>query len=134
MKKNKEKIYDAFSSEKRYTDWRDNDKRKQERIHLIDILDKRSYNKDDKEQSKNAIKEFLTALKEAKYEKEYHINNSFFTPHTGYVFYLINVKAAFMRNDYYKVCGELVSLVWGYDDIFQPRIKDNTIALIEKYI
>ncbi len=123
IKRNLSKMIELSKYDKIY------DKRKE----LMDIL--REGERKGKEQGNqncaiNALKEFHNRLKSAKNQKQYIAANG---SHLSYLFLIVKVKEAFMKSDYIWACHELCNIIHS-EDIFQNRIKNNVLALIDEYI
>lgn len=107
------------------------DKRNDERKKLMRILQDGEDNGKyyDENYALEALKQFYIKISKAKIEKQYFVRSS----HLSYLRDILKVKEALMKKDYVWTCHELCDIIHN-EDIFQTRIKNNIMSLLEIYI
>ncbi len=87
-------------------------------------------NKKDNVQALMALKSFIHELSNMKCDTSYAFTNE----HFSYAHYLVNIKTALDEELYSRACNEIISLLHHEVYCLQPRIKNNLLDLLLKYI
>lgn len=86
----------------------------------------------DNEQAELALKTFYNQLKRSNTDK-FYISRNIYCEHFSYIRPLYAMKIAFDDKLYKRVCNELEDIVH-FEPVFQARIKNNLLRLINDYL
>ncbi|WP_227766302.1 hypothetical protein [Zhaonella formicivorans] len=81
-------------------------------------------------QAKKALNDFYKELKKYRVDRNYTKRDIL---HFSYFQYLVNIKRAFMQQQFMRACNEIVSLMH-YGPFFQGRIYYNVLRVLEDLI